>query len=123
MVIDDSGSIREKNNSYIAQGSTRDVLEVIHEIMDDTRDILKIIPEKVVDPKSDMKVDEDIWNSKVGNRNKSKVPKNHLIFSVIETKKGSMVIRRQSRLNEIGFICYTSELEPKNIEKALKYES
>ena len=60
MVIDDSGSIREKNNSYIAQGSTRDVLEVIHEIMDDTRDILKIIPEKVVDPKSDMKVDEDI---------------------------------------------------------------
>uniref|UniRef100_F6HTW8 Uncharacterized protein n=1 Tax=Vitis vinifera TaxID=29760 RepID=F6HTW8_VITVI len=41
-------------------GSTRDVLEVIHEIMDDTRDILKIIPEKVVDPKSDMKVDEDI---------------------------------------------------------------
>ena len=66
--------------------------------MDETRDIPKTILEKVIDPKSDMKVDEDIGNSEVGNRNKSKVPKNHLIFSVIETKKGSMVIRRQSRL-------------------------
>ena len=66
--------------------------------MDETRDIPKTIPEKVIDPKSDMKVDEDIGNSEVGNRNKLKVPKNHLIFSVIETKKGSMVIRRQSRL-------------------------
>ena len=55
--------------------------------MDETRDIPNTILERVVDPKSDMKVDEDIGNSKVGNKNKPKVPKNHLISSISETKK------------------------------------
>ena len=31
----------------------------------------------------------------------------------------SMVIGRQSRQNEIRFVCYTSQLEPKNVEKGV----
>ena len=30
-----------------------------------------------------------------------------------------MVSRRQSRLNEISLVCYTSQLEPKNVDEAL----
>ena len=34
-----------------------------------------------------------------------------------------VVTRRQSRLNEMGLICYTSQFEPKNVEEALGDES
>lgn len=34
-----------------------------------------------------------------------------------------MVSRRQTRQNEIYFLCYTSQLEPKKVEKALGDES
>ena len=34
-----------------------------------------------------------------------------------------MVTRRQSRLNEMGLVCYTSQFEPKNVEEALEDES
>ena len=62
-------------------------------------------------------------SSEVRNRNKSKVPKNHPILNVIGTMDDSMVTRRQSRQNKIDFFCYTSQLEPKNVEKALGDES
>ena len=62
-------------------------------------------------------------SSEVGNRNKSKVPKNHPILNVIGTMDDSMVTRRQSRQNKIDFFCYTSQLEPKNVEEVLGDES
>ena len=34
-----------------------------------------------------------------------------------------MVTRRQSRLNEMGLVWYTSQLKPKNVKKALGDES
>ncbi|KAL6313555.1 hypothetical protein AAG906_006918 [Vitis piasezkii] len=34
-----------------------------------------------------------------------------------------MVTRRRARQNEIDFLCYTSQLEPKNVEEALVDES
>ena len=62
-------------------------------------------------------------SSEVGKRNKSKVPKNHPISNVIGTMDDSMVTRRQSRQNKIDFFCYTSQLEPKNVEEVLGDES
>ncbi|KAJ9673020.1 hypothetical protein PVL29_026342 [Vitis rotundifolia] len=34
-----------------------------------------------------------------------------------------MVTRRQSKLNELSYVCYTSQIEPKNVEEALNDEA
>ncbi|WKA13265.1 hypothetical protein VitviT2T_030583 [Vitis vinifera] len=34
-----------------------------------------------------------------------------------------MVTRRQAKLNEISYVCYTSQIEPKNVEEALNDEA
>ena len=56
-------------------------------------------------------------------KHKSRVPKNYPISNVIGNMDDSMVTRRQSRQNKIDFFCYTSQLEPKNVEEALGDES
>ena len=38
---------------------------------------------------------------------------------MIEDYEENMVTRRQSKLNEISYVCYTSQIEPKNVEVAL----
>ena len=73
---------------------------------------LKSIPEKVVDPNRDEQLLDVARSSEVGNKNKSRVPKNHL-SNVIGNMDDSMAIRRQSRQNKTSFFCYTSQLEPK----------
>ena len=56
-------------------------------------------------------------------KHKSRVPKNHLISNVIGNVNEHVVTKRQSRLNDMGLVCYTSQLEPKNVEEALSNES
>ena len=54
---------------------------------------------------------------------KFRVPNDHPISNVIGDLDESMVTMRQSRLNEMDFVCYTSQLEPKNMEEDLGDES
>ena len=84
---------------------------------------LESILEKVIDPNRDEQPLDVTRSSEVGNRNKSKVLKNHHVSNVIGNMDDSMVIRRQSNQNKINFFCYTSQLELKNEEKALEDES
>ncbi|RVW49720.1 Retrovirus-related Pol polyprotein from transposon TNT 1-94 [Vitis vinifera] len=56
-------------------------------------------------------------------KNKSRVPKNHPLSNVIGNYEDSMVTRRQSKLNEVSYVCYTSQIEPKNVEEALNDEA
>ena len=51
------------------------------------------------------------------------VPKNHTLSNVIGNYEDSMVTRRQSELNEISYVCYTSQIEPKNVEEVLNDEA
>ncbi|RVW30845.1 putative mitochondrial protein [Vitis vinifera] len=56
-------------------------------------------------------------------KNKSKIPKNHPLSNVIGNYKDNMVTKRQSKLNEISYVCYTSQIEPKKVEEALNNEA
>ncbi|RVW20081.1 Retrovirus-related Pol polyprotein from transposon RE1, partial [Vitis vinifera] len=101
---------------------------------DDRIDVSKDI--EVIDEKSeDEKLSEDEEKKdeqgKKGDRgrieqskkNKSRVPKNHPLSNVIGNYEDSMVTRRQSKLNEVSYVCYTSQIEPKNVEEALNDEA
>lgn len=81
------------------------------------------ILEEVVDPSKDRKAHEIAKSSEVGNKHKSRVPKHHHISNVIGNMDDFMVTKRQARQNEIDFLYYTSQLEPKNVEEALGDES
>ena len=50
---------------------------------------------------------------KPSKKNKSRVPKNHPLTNVIGNYEDSMVTRRQVKLNEISYVCYISQIEPK----------
>ena len=54
---------------------------------------------------------------KPSKKNKSRVPKNHPLTNVIGNYEDSMVTRRQVKLNEISYVCYISQIEPKKILK------
>lgn len=59
----------------------------------------------------------------MGNRHKFIVPKNHSILNRIGNIDDSMVTMRLSKQNETSFFCYSSKLEPKNVEEVLGDES
>ncbi|RVW69235.1 Retrovirus-related Pol polyprotein from transposon TNT 1-94 [Vitis vinifera] len=111
-----------------------DIVSRSRECDDDRIDVSKDI--EVIDEKSeDEKLSEDEEKKdeqgKKGDRgriepskkNKSRVPKNHPLSNVIGNYEDSMVIRRQSKLNEVSYVCYTSQIEPKNVEEALNDEA
>ena len=77
----------------------------------------------MVDPNRNEKPLEMAKSCEVGNRHKSILPKNYLTSNVIGNMDDSMVIRRRFKHNKIGFSCYTSQLEPKNVEEAFEDES
>lgn len=54
-----------------------------------------------------------------GKKNRSRVPKDHPILIVNKDLNESMETRRYTRLHEIGFIFYTSPLEPKKVEETI----
>ena len=81
------------------------------------------IPKRDIDPSIDEDVPLDDTPKKMRNKNRSRVPKNHLISNVIGNVNEQVVTRRQSRLNEMNLVFYTFQLDPKNMEKALGDES
>eukprot|EP00261_Vitis_vinifera_P030647 XP_019071890.1 PREDICTED: uncharacterized protein LOC109121618 [Vitis vinifera] len=101
---------------------------------DDRIDVSKdieVIEEKSKDEKLSEDEEKKDEQGKKGDRgriepskkNKSRVPKNHPLSNVIGNYEDSMVTRRQSKLNEVSYVCYTSQIEPKNVEEALNDEA
>ncbi|XP_059599385.1 retrovirus-related Pol polyprotein from transposon RE1 [Vitis vinifera] len=109
--------------------------EVLSRECDDDRiDVSKdieVIEEKSEDEKLSEDEEKKDEQGKKGDRgriepskkNKSRVPKNHPLSNVIGNYEDSMVTRRQSKLNEVSYVCYTSQIEPKNVEEALNDEA
>ena len=91
-------------------------MEIIKENLND-------ILERDIDPNMDEKVPLDDTLEKMRNKHRSRIPKNYQISNVIRNVNEQVVTRRQLRLNEMGLVCYTSQLEPKNVEEALGDES
>ncbi|KAL6342170.1 hypothetical protein AAG906_004490 [Vitis piasezkii] len=86
--------------------------------------------------KFDAKSNEDIDHNKIyevvplddtleeiRKKHRSRLLKNHPISNVIGNVNECVVTRRQTRLSEMGLVCYTSQLEPKNVLEALGDES
>ena len=57
------------------------------------------------------------------NKHRSGLLKNLPISNVIENLNERVVTKRQSWLNETGLVCYTPQLEPKNVKEGLWDES
>ena len=91
-------------------------MEIIKENLND-------ILERDTDPNTDEDVPLDDTLEKMRNKHRSRIPKNHQISNVIRNVNEQVVTRRQLRLNEMGLVCYTSQLELKNVEEALGDES
>ena len=89
-------------------------MEIIKENLND-------ILERDIDPNMDEKVPLDDTLEKMRNKHRSRIPKNYQISNVIRNVNEQVVTRRQSRLNKVGFVCYT-HLEPKKVEEALRDE-
>ena len=64
--------------------------------------------ERDIDPNMDELVLLDDTPKEMKNKYRSRIPKNYLISNVIGNVNELVVARRQSRLNEMGFVCYTS---------------
>ena len=98
--------------------------------IDVSKDI-EVIDEKSEDEKLSEDEEKKEEQGKKGDRgiiepskkNKSRVPKNHPLSNVIGNYEDSMVIRRQSKLIEVSYVCFTSQIEPKNVEEALNNEA
>ena len=115
MIVDDLGSRSRESDE---------------DIIDVSKDI-KVMEEKSKDEKlseNEEKKEEqgnkgDKGRIEPSKKNKSRVPKNHPLSNVIGNYEDSMVTRRQSKLNEVSYVCYTSQIEPKNVEEALNDEA
>ena len=87
--------------------------------METTKNNPNDIPKRDIDPSMDEDVPLDDTPKEMRNKNRFRVPKNHLIPNVISNVNEQVVTRRQSILNEMGLIFYTFQLEPKNVEESL----
>ena len=65
-------------------------------------------PEKDINPNMDEVVSLDDTHKETRNNYGPRIPKNHLISNVIGHVNELVVARWQSRLNEMGLVCYTS---------------
>ena len=91
--------------------------------MEITKDNPNDIPKRDIDPNKDENVPLDITYKETMSKHRSRIPKNHPISNVVGNVNEHVVTRRQSRLNEMGLVCYTAQLEPKNVEEALGDDS
>ena len=87
------------------------------------KDNLNDILERDINPNKYENVPLNDTFDETGSKHRSKILKNHLISNVIDNVNEREVTRIQSRLNEMDLVCYTSQLEPKNVEEALADES
>ena len=91
--------------------------------MEITKDNPNDILERDMDPNKDDVVPLDDTFEEMRNKHRFRLPKNHPISNVIGNVNELVVTRRQSRLNEMDLICYTSQLEPKNVDGVVGVES
>ena len=91
--------------------------------MEITKDNPNNIPKRDIDPNKDENGPLDITSKETMSKHRSRIPKNHPISNVVGNVNEHVVTRRQSRLNEMGLVCYTAQLEPKNVEEALGDDS
>ncbi|RVX21332.1 hypothetical protein CK203_002103 [Vitis vinifera] len=112
----------EKKNIML-QKMARDSIEDNPKDLEITKDNPNDILERDMDPNKDDIVPLDDTFEEMRKKHRFRLPKNHPISNVIGNVNELVVTRRQSRLNEMGLICYTSQLEPKNVEGAVGVES
>ena len=85
--------------------------------METTKENPNDILDRNIDPNNDEDVPLDDTPKEIKDKHRSKIPKNHPISNVIGNVNERVVTKRQSRLNEMGLVCYTSQLESKNVGK------
>ncbi|KAJ9682774.1 hypothetical protein PVL29_018656 [Vitis rotundifolia] len=115
VIVDDLGS-RSRECDEVRIVVSKDI-EVIEEKSEDE----KLSEEK--EKKEEQGKKGDRGRIQPSKKNKSRVPKNHPLSNVIGNYEDNLVTRRQSKLNEVSYVCYTSQIEPKNVEKALNDEA
>ena len=76
------------------------------------------IPERDVDPNIDKVVPLDDTLEEITDKHRPEYLRTTLVSNVIGNVDERVVTRRKSRLNEMGLVCYTSQLEPKNMKEA-----
>ena len=106
-----------------SQSLIQDSIEDNPKDLEITKDNPNDILERDMDPNKDDIVPLDDTFEEMRKKHRFRLPKNHPISNVIGNVNELVVTRRQSRLNEMGLICYTSQLEPKNVEGAVGVES
>ena len=105
VIVDDLGSrLRECDDDKIDVSKE---IELIEEKYEDE----KLSEEE--ENKEDEEKKGDRGRIEPSKKNKSRVPKNHPLSNVIGDYEDSMLTRRQSKLNKISYVCYTSQIEPK----------
>ena len=89
--------------------------------METTKDNPNDILERDIDTNNDEIISLKDTLEEIRDKHRSRIPKNQPISNVIGNVNERVVTRRQSRLNKVGFVCYT-HLEPKKVEEALRDE-
>ena len=104
VIVDDLGSrLRECDDDKIDVSKE---IELIEEKYEDE----KLSEEE--ENREEQGKESDRWRIEPSKKNKSRVPKNHPLSNVIGDYEDSMLTRRQSKLNKISYVCYTSQIEP-----------
>ena len=120
MVINDTGYDHDIIESQIlTQESIGDNPKKLEFTKENPNDITK----RNIDPNNDEFVPLDDTSKETRSKHRSKIPENHPISNVIGNVNKRVVTMRQLRLNEMGLVCYTSQLEPKNVDEAFGDES
>ena len=107
------------DNQILTYESIEDNLKDVETTKENRKDIL----ERNISPNNDKFVPLNDTFEETRSKHRSIIPKNHLISYFIGNINEQVVAKGQSRLNEKGFVCYTSQLEPKNVKEALGDES
>ena len=86
--------------------------------METTKESLNNILERNIDPNKDEVIPLDDTLEEITDKHRPEYLRTTLVSYVIRNVNERVVTRRKSRLNEMGLVCYTSQLEPKNMKEA-----
>ena len=105
VVINDTGYDKDIiDNQFLTQASIGDDPKDL----ETTNDNLNDIPERDINPNNDEVVPLDDTLEEIMDKHSSRMPNNNPISNVIGNVNEHVVTRRQSRLNKMGLVCYTS---------------
>ena len=103
MVINDTRYDRD-----IIESQTKESIEGNPKDVETTIDNPNDIPKRDINPNMNDVVPLDDTSEETRNKHRSKVPNNHPISNVIGNVNERVFTRRQSRLDEMGLVCYAS---------------